>query len=208
MITLNNIINRFEKFVESHHFLRSFTHGSPSNVDLDKFELYPTLHLVYTGANYDATSKEYSFEVYILDLPPDKANKVDNQQQLVSNAEQAAEDILADLRNGGNVFDFGHLYTLTSANTTPLEETTSNSLSGVLLTISIEVGFEYDSCNAPLTGVTPSGSASESLIGRQSIVSVTGAGGNHSFTGIGTTTMSLNPSTNWTSYRYNMNGSA
>ena len=209
MITFNNIVNRFEKFVEEHHFLRSFTHGSPSGVDLDKFELYPTLHLVYTGANYDATSKEYSFEVYILDLPPDKANKVDNQQQLVSNAEQAAEDILADLRNGGNVFDFGHLYTLTSANTTPLEETTSNSLSGVLLTISIEVGFEYDSCNAPLSGVTPSGSASESLIGRQSIVSVTGgATGNQSFTGIGTTTMSLNPSTNWTSYRYNMNGSA
>ena len=77
------------------------------------------------------------------------------------------------------------------------------------MTISIEVGFEYDSCNAPLSGVTPSGSASESLIGRQSIVSVTGgATGNQSFTGIGTTTMSLNPSTNWTSYRYNMNGSA
>lgn len=209
MITLNNIINRFEKFVEEHHFLRSFTHGSPSNVDLDKFELYPTLHLVYTGASYDSTSKDYNFEIYILDLPPDKANKVDNQTQLVSNAEQAAEDILADLRNGGNVFDFGHLYTLTSANTTPLEETTSNSLSGVLLTISIEVGFDYDSCNAPLTGVTPSGSASESLIGRQSIVSVTGGiTGNQSFTGIGTTTMSLNISSDWTSYRYNMNGSA
>lgn len=149
MITFNNIVNRFEKFVSEHHFLRTFSHGSPSGVDLNKFEVYPTLHLVYTGANYDSTSKEYSFEVYILDLPPDKADKVDNQQQLISNAEQAAEDILADLRNGGNVFDFGHLYTLTSANTTPLEETTSNSLSGVLLTIAIEVGFEYDSCNAP-----------------------------------------------------------
>ena len=208
MITLNNIINRFEKFVEEHHFLRSFTHGSPSNVDLDKFELYPTLHLVYTGASYDSTSKDYNFEIYILDLPPDKANKVDNQTQLVSNAEQAAEDILADLRNGGNVFDFGHLYTLTSANTTPLEETTSNSLSGVLLTISIEVGFDYDSCNAPLTGVTPSGSASESLIGRQSIVSVTGGIGTTNLTGASLTSLSLSSSNNWTSYRYNMNGSA
>ena len=209
MITFNNIVNRFEKFVADHHFLRTFSHGSPSGVDLDKFELYPTLHLVYTGANYDSTSKEYSFEVYILDLPPDKANKVDNQQQLVSNAEQAAEDILADLRNGGNVFDFGHLYTLTSASTTPLEETTSNSLSGVLLTISIEVGFEYDSCNAPLSGVTPSGSASESLIGRQSIVSVTGGvTGTQNFTGSALTSMSLLDVGNWTSYRYNMNGSA
>jgi hypothetical protein len=208
MITFNNIVNRFEKFVSEHHFLRTFSHGSPSGVDLNKFEVYPTLHLVYTGANYDSTSKEYSFEVYILDLPPDKADKVDNQQQLISNAEQAAEDILADLRNGGNIFDFGHLYTLTSANTTPLEETTSNSLSGVLLTIAIEVGFEYDSCNAPLSGVTPSGSASESLIGRQSIVNVTGGIGTTNLTGAALTTLSLNSTNNWTSYNYNMNGSA
>lgn len=158
MITYNNILGRFEKFVEDHHFLQSFSHGSPSGVDLDKFELYPTLHLVYTGATYDSTSKEYSFDVYILDLPPDKANKIDNQQQMVSNAEQAAEDILSDMRNGNNVFDFGHLYTVTNASSTPLEETTSNSLSGILLQITIEVGFDYDSCNAPLSGVTPSGS--------------------------------------------------
>lgn len=158
MITYNNIVNRFEKFVEDHLFLKTFTHGSPSGVDLDKFEVYPALHLVYTGATYANTSKEYSFEVYILDLPPDKAQKIENQTQLVSNAEQVAEDILADMMNGDNVFNFNDLYSVTSASSTPLEETTSNSLAGVLLSISIEVGYTFDSCNAPLSGVTPSGS--------------------------------------------------
>jgi len=158
MITYNNIVNRFERFVEDNAFLKTFTHGSPSGVDLEKFEVYPALHLVYTGATYDSTSKTYSFEVYILDLPPDKARKIDNQTQLVSNAEQVAEDILADMMNGDNVFNFSDLYTVTSANSTPLEETTSNSLAGILLSISIEVGYTFDSCNAPLKGVTPSGS--------------------------------------------------
>jgi hypothetical protein len=158
MITYNNIVNRFERFVADHLLLKTFTHGSPSGVDLEKFEVYPALHLVYTGATYESTSKEYSFEVYILDLPPDKAKKIENQTQLVSNAEQVAEDILADMMNGDNVFNFNDLYTVTSANTTPLEETTSNSLAGILLTISIEVGYTFDSCNAPLIGVTPSGS--------------------------------------------------
>ena len=158
MITYNNIVNRFEKFVEDHLLLKTFTHGSPSGVDLEKFEVYPALHLVYTGATYESTSKEYSFEVYILDLPPDKAKKIENQTQLVSNAEQVAEDILADMMNGDHVFDFNDLYTVTNASTTPLEETTSNSLAGILLTISIEVGYAFDSCNAPLSGVTPSGS--------------------------------------------------
>lgn len=158
MITYNNIVNRFERFVADHLLLKTFTHGSPSGVDLDKFEVYPALHLVYTGATYENTSKEYSFEVYILDLPPDKAKKIESQTQLVSNAEQVAEDILADMMNGNNVFNFGDLYTVTNASTTPLEETTSNSLAGVLLSISIEVGYAFDSCNAPLSGVTPSGS--------------------------------------------------
>ena len=158
MITYNNIVNRFERFVANHLLLKTFTHGSPSGVDLEKFEVYPALHLVYTGATYESTSKEYSFEVYILDLPPDKAKKIENQTQLVSNAEQVAEDILADMMNGDNVFNFNDLYTVTSANTTPLEETTSNSLAGILLSISIEVGYTFDSCNAPLIGVTPSGS--------------------------------------------------
>ena len=158
MITYNNIVNRFERFVADHLLLKTFTHGSPSGVDLEKFEVYPALHLVYTGATYENTSKEYSFEVYILDLPPDKAKKIENQTQLVSNAEQVAEDILADMMNGGNVFNFSDLYTVTNASTTPLEETTSNSLAGILLTIGIEVGYAFDSCNAPLSGVTPSGS--------------------------------------------------
>ena len=158
MITYNNIVNRFEKFVADHLLLKTFTHGSPSGVDLEKFEVYPALHLVYTGATYENTSKEYSFEVYILDLPPDKAKKIENQQQLVSNAEQVAEDILADMMNGGNVFNFSDLYTVTNASTTPLEETTSNSLAGILLTIGIEVGYAFDACNAPLIGVNPSGS--------------------------------------------------
>ena len=146
MITYNNIVNRFERFVADHLLLKTFTHGSPSGVDLEKFEVYPALHLVYTGATYENTSKEYSFEVYILDLPPDKAKKIENQTQLVSNAEQVAEDILADMMNGNNVFNFGDLYTVTNASTTPLEETTSNSLAGVLLSISIEVGYAFDSC--------------------------------------------------------------
>jgi len=150
MITYNNIINRFVKFAEEDQFIHSFSHGSPSGVDLDKFELYPIMHVVYTGATYESTSKEYSFEIYILDLPADKANKIENQQQMVSNAEQVAEDILADIRNGDKVFDFDHHYSVTTAFTTPLEETTSNSLSGILLTMSIEVGYTYDSCNAPL----------------------------------------------------------
>jgi hypothetical protein len=159
MITFNNIVSKFEEFCEDHFFIKTFSYGSPSDVDLEKFEQYPLLHLVYTGGDYNSPkAKTYNLEVYILSLPPSKADKVEYQKENISNAEQVAEDILADIQNGGNICQFGFRYDLVNASVTPLEETQSNALAGCLLDIAISVPYTYDSCNAPLTGVEPEGS--------------------------------------------------
>ena len=150
MVTYNNLLNRFEKFATDNEFVRSFSHGSPSGLDIDKFELYPLMHLVYTGATYGAMDKVYSFEVYILALPPNKSDKDLQISTAISEAEQVAEDLIADLRTGGEVFDRTFHYAIQTASTTPLEETTSNVLSGILLNIDIEVGYDNSSCNSPL----------------------------------------------------------
>lgn len=158
MITFNNIVSKFEEFCTNHFFIKTFSYGSPSDVDLDKFEDYPLLHLVYTGGDYNSPkAKTYNLEVYILSLPPSKADKVDFQRESISDAEQVAEDILADIENGGNIFQFGFHYDLINASVTPLEEEQSNALAGCLLDIAISVPYTYDSCNAPLTGVEPEG---------------------------------------------------
>ena len=158
MITFNNIVSKFEEFVENHYFLKTFSYGSPADVDLDKFEQYPLLHLVYTGGDFNSPkAKTYNLEVYILTLPPSDAEKVEYQKESISNAEQVAEDILADIQNGGNIFQFGYKYDLVNASVTPLEEEKSNALAGCLLDIAISVPYTYDSCNAPLTGVEPDG---------------------------------------------------
>jgi len=106
---------------------------------------------VYTGASYEGSSKTYSFEVYILDNPPNSEAKVDFQKGAITNAEQVAEDILADMERGGEVFTFAHRFDVSSASTVPLEEEGSNVLSGVLLNLSVTVGYEHNSCISPLT---------------------------------------------------------
>jgi len=167
MITFNNIVSKFEEFCDNHFFIKTFSYGSPSDVDLEKFEQYPLLHLVYTGGDYNSPkAKTYNLEVYILSLPPSKAEKVEYQKENISNAEQVAEDILADIQNGGNIFQFGFQYDLVNASVTPLEESQSNALAGCLLDIAISVPYTYDSCNAPLTGVDPEGSVTPSFKAR------------------------------------------
>lgn len=157
MITFNNIVERFKVFAENHFFVKSFSFGSPDDVDLTKFTNFPLMHLVYTGANYDAGTKTYNLEVYILDVPSDKTKKVDRQKEVVSDAEQCAEDIIADIKNGGNIFLFAQDYEVVNATTTPLEEETKNVLSGVLLDLSVAIPYEWDACNAPIDGVEPGG---------------------------------------------------
>lgn len=157
MITFNNIVERFEVFATNHFFIKSFSFGSPDDVDLSKFEEFPLMHLVYTGATYDAGTKIYNLEVYILDVPNDKKGKVIPQKEAISDAEQCAEDIIADIRSGGNIFRFAEDYEVVNATTTPLEEETKNVLSGILLDISVAIPYEWDACNAPLDGVTPGG---------------------------------------------------
>jgi len=157
MITFNNIVERFEDFATSHFFIKSFSFGSPDDVDLAKFTEFPLMHLVYTGATYDSGTKTYNIEVYILDVPADKSDKVERQREVVSDAEQCAEDIIADIRMGGNIFTFAQDYEVVNATTTPLEEETKNVLSGVLLDLSVAIPYEWDACNAPIDGVSPAG---------------------------------------------------
>jgi hypothetical protein len=157
MITFNNIVERFEIFAENHFFIKSFSFGSPDDVDLSKFEEFPLMHLVYTGATYDAGMKTYNLEVYILDVPHDKTGKVIPQKEAISDSEQCAEDILADIKMGGNIFLFAQDYEVVNATTTPLEEETKNVLSGVLLDLSVAIPYEWDACNAPIDGVEPGG---------------------------------------------------
>ena len=157
MITFNNIVERFKIFAENHFFIETFSFGSPDDVDLTKFTSFPLMHLVYTGATYDPGTKTYNLEVYILDVPADKDKKTDRQKEVVSDAEQCAEDIIADIKNGGNIFLFAQDYEVVNATTTPLEEETKNVLSGVLLDLSVSIPYEWDACNAPIDGVTPEG---------------------------------------------------
>jgi len=160
MITFNNIITALENFANNHFFIKSFGHGNIEEIDLDKFTQFPLLHVIYLGSTYDDGTKTYRFEIYIVDNPSDKIDKISYQREVISDSEQCAEDLLADLTNGGQIFGFWE-YELTNATITPLEEETKNVLSGVVLDIEIQVPYQYDSCNAPLTGVTPTDSCAD-----------------------------------------------
>ena len=104
-----------------------------------------------------AGTKTYNIEVYILGRSSRQDDKVERQREVVSDAEQCAEDIIADIKNGGNIFTFAQDYEVVNATTTPLEEETKNVLSGCFSDLSVAIPYEWDACNAPIDGVEPGG---------------------------------------------------
>lgn len=159
MISYNNIVETFEQFVENHFFLKTFSHGSQEDVDQGKNTEMPLIHLFYSGANYQDGQKTFTLEVFILDNPLDKEDKTSFQKEVISDSEKVAEDIINDITNGFNIFTWAKGTTVLSASTQAIEEETKNVLAGVLLSIGIQVPYEYDACDLPLTPVVtpPSG---------------------------------------------------
>ena len=44
MITFNNIVSKFEEFCTDHFFIKTFSYGSPADVDLDKLLKFHRSH--------------------------------------------------------------------------------------------------------------------------------------------------------------------
>jgi hypothetical protein len=156
----NLFIEKLKQFADANLFITSFSHGDPSDVDLEKDsnDRYPLMHVVLEGLNYnlpDDTSEVWDWAITIVDRPTDKEQALDRQKEVLSDTMQVAKDLLTDIYNGFNVFDRDGVYMVEAANMTPLIEESSNVLSGVLLQVSITVAAEFDACNLPLEGVTP-----------------------------------------------------
>lgn len=157
MITLNVIERRLSEFAANHYFVQGYGFGSPDEVDLDKFQAFPLLYVVYTGADYPDGAKTYNLEVYLFDRPTEQEAKSTNRREVVSDSEQCLEDLIADITNGFNVFQFDEAYNVDAANVTPIIDERTNTLSGALLDLSISVPYDRSACNLPLDGVSPEG---------------------------------------------------
>lgn len=153
MITYNVLIERFKAFADAHYFIRSFSHGEPTDLDLDKLQEYPLFHVTYLGAAYENGTKVYNVDIYIIDLSPVTGNSQQQAKEVVSDSEQCAEDVIADITAGWIVFDME--FVVRSASVLPIVHKDKNVNCGAVLSLQMEVAYDSSACYAPLDGVNP-----------------------------------------------------
>jgi len=162
-MTLNKVLDYFEDFVANHHILVKFGFGRMADLDPNKIPEYPLMYVEFPSVSYPAGRqvKQYTFEIVFYDLPPDKEDKSRHQREVVSDMMQCAEDLLADIENGFNIFLGNDGWEIVNATCSPLAQQTKQVLCGSMLSLTIALPYVYNACDIPLVGVTPTGAACE-----------------------------------------------
>lgn len=145
----NILINRFKAFADGHFLLKNFTYGAITLADLQKFGLYPFMHIVPVDVSYESGVKNFSFDVFFADLPRDEENKAEYQKETLSDLQQIAEDLLGEITNHRVLF--GKDVSVISSRLVPFEEEFSNVLTGWNLSITLQIPYNWNACDIPAT---------------------------------------------------------
>lgn len=146
--TYNNIIERLNAFANGHYFLRSFSHGQIDSLDIAKETNYPLMFAKPTGMQIGQGEQRYSFDIIFADMPSDKTSATDRQKEVISDMLRVAEDLVNEIHQGQTLFG-SDISLERPVNVEPFIKEFANTLSGVVLSITIIAPYNWSACAIP-----------------------------------------------------------
>lgn len=144
----NTLIDRFKAFADGHYLIRKFTHGQIDLADLDMDGEYPYMHVAPGNITPVPGAMQFGFEVLFMDLPRDKETKAEYQRESLSDCIRLAQDLITEIASSGVLF--GNETQLgTQPTITPLIEEFKHVLTGVQISLVIELPYDWSACDIP-----------------------------------------------------------
>jgi hypothetical protein len=144
----NTLIDRFKAFADGHYLIRKFTHGQIDLADLDLDGEYPYMHVAPGNITPVQGAMQFGFEVLFMDLPRDKETKAEYQRESLSDCIRLAQDLITEIAVGRTLFGV-ESGLATQPTIQPLIEEYKHTLTGVQLSISIELPYDWSACDIP-----------------------------------------------------------
>jgi hypothetical protein len=158
-ISYNVIIDRLRAFADGHYLIKKFSHGQ---IDLRYLEqdadYYPWMHVIPGSITPSNGQREYSFDITFSDLTRDKEHESEYIREAISDCTRLAEDLLAEIKNGNTLFD-SSVQSVDGSVITPFIHEDTHTLTGVTLSVSIRVPWDWSACDIP-ADYAPGGSGS------------------------------------------------
>ena len=170
----NNVVNYLCRIGEYHEQIATVSVGDIYDINLEKMEKLPLLHINPTSVSTGDSELVYNFQVFICDLVDENigtqtkeqsnltklVNNDNNEQEVWNQTLAIATDIIGMLRHstrqsleGVNDINSPIYFTEDQFSLEPFNERFDNLLCGWVFNIGIKVMNDFDTCTIPVTNL-------------------------------------------------------
>lgn len=174
----NNVINTLCRLGEFHEQISTVSVGDIFDINLEKMEKMPLLHINPTSVTTGDSELVYNFQIFVADLVSEKddwqthqaeqltklLDSKNNEQQVWNQTLDICTDIISMLRHstqqsllGVNDINEPLYFTDDQFTIEPFQERFDNLLCGWTFTIGVKVMNDFDACAVPLSGARGAG---------------------------------------------------
>ena len=170
--TYNNVINTLCRLGEYHQQISTVSVGDIYDINLEKMEKFPLLHINPLNVATGDSELVYNFQIFIMDMVSEKndwktkqqteltklVNTKNNEQEVWNQTLEIATDFIGMLRHssrqsleGVNDINAPIYFTQDQFTIEPFQERFDNLCCGWVFQIGVKVMNDFDTCNIPVT---------------------------------------------------------
>ena len=169
--TYNNVVNTLLRLGEYHEQISTTSVGDIYDINLEKMEKFPLMHINPTSVETGDSQLTYNFQVFIMDMVSEKSdwqtkqhelltklvNTKNNEQEVFNQTLAICTDIIGMLRhssrqsiNGVNDINEPIYFTQDQFTIEPFQERFDNLCCGFVFNIGVLVQNDFQTCNIPV----------------------------------------------------------
>jgi hypothetical protein len=169
--TYNNVVNTLLRLGEYHEQISTTSVGDIYDLNLEKMEKFPLMHINPTSVVTGDSQLTYNFQVFIMDMVSEKSDwqtkqhslltklvdRENNEQEVFNQTLHICTDIISMLRHssqqsiqGVNDINEPIYFTQDQFTIEPFQERFDNLCCGYVFNIGVLVQNDFQTCNIPV----------------------------------------------------------
>ena len=168
--TYNNVVNTLLRLGEYHNQISTTSVGDIYDLNLEKMEKFPLMHINPTSVTTGDSQLTYNFQIFIMDMVSEKSswqtaqqaaltklvNTKNNEQEVFNQTLAICTDIIGMLRhssrqslNGVNDINQPIYFTQDQFTIEPFQERFDNLCCGYVFNLGVLVQNDFQTCDIP-----------------------------------------------------------
>ena len=169
--TYNNVVNTLLRLGEYHDQISTTSVGDIYDLNLEKMEKFPLLHINPTSVRTGDSQLTYNFQIFVMDMVSEKSdwqtaqqaaltklvNTKNNEQEVFNQTLEICTDIIGMLRHssrqsieGVNDINQPIYFTQDQFTIEPFQERFDNLCCGYVFNLGVLVQNDFQTCNIPV----------------------------------------------------------